>query len=101
MSIEMRRISVVIALLLAVAATVAGQARAADAGPASIERMQSLDRSILAGLNEIRVQHGLRPLILSPALQDAAIFQSRSMLEAGFFAHDSRDGSSFVTRLKR
>lgn len=88
-------------MLLALVAAFAGQARASDAAPAASERLQALDRAILIGLNETRAQHGLRPLVLSRALESAAVFHSRSMLQGGFFAHESQDGSSFVLRLKR
>jgi uncharacterized protein YkwD len=66
-----------------------------------VERLQALDQGILAGLNETRTRHGLRPLVLSRALENAALSHSRSMLQNGFFAHESRDGSPFSVRLRR
>jgi len=52
-------------------------------------------------LNETRAQHGLRALALSRALESAAVSHSRAMLQYGFFAHESSDGSQFAARLKR
>ena len=78
----------------------AGSAAAATA-PATTVRLQTLDDEILVRLNATRVSHGLRPLVLSGQLRDAAVAHSRSMLEGGFFTHESRDGSPFVARVKR
>jgi uncharacterized protein YkwD len=98
---EVKRVPAVLAVLLALAAGLAGQAAAADTAPAAIERAQALDQAILLQLNATRATHGLRPLVLSPALASAAASHSRSMLQGGFFAHESQDGSSFALRLKR
>ena len=99
---RVRRFALFLSLLLLLG-TVAGQARAAEATPAvpaGTERLQVLDQQILVALNATRVANGLRPLTLSTDLQRAAVFQSRSMLAGGYFAHEA-PGSSFVTRLKR
>jgi uncharacterized protein YkwD len=96
-----RRATAVAAVLLALLASLAGQAGAADAVPGSVNRVQSLDRAILIRLNETRAQHGLRTLVLCQALRDAAASHSRSMLENGFFAHESLDGSPFGARIRR
>ena len=92
--------TVLFALLFAVIGLVAGPASAADAAPAAAERLQALDHELLIRLNATRTAHGLRPLVLSDDLQSAAVAHSRSMLEGGFFAHDSKDGSPFVARVK-
>jgi len=96
----MRRILTVFALLLAVTGAFAGSA-AAVAAPAAAVRLQTLDDEILVRLNATRVSRGLRPLMLSSQLRDAAVAHSRSMLEGGFFTHESRDGSPFAARVKR
>ena len=88
-------------MLLALAVATAGQATASGTTPAAYERSQTLDQAILARLNDVRAEHGLRPLVLSGALQQAAAFQSRAMLSGGFFAHEAPSGLSFSTRLKR
>ena len=97
---EMKRVAVLLGLVLALTGAFAGTARAADATPASIERMQDLDAAILIQLNAARAAHGLRPLVVSDQLETAAVAHSREMLEGGFFAHDSPGGATFVQRLK-
>jgi uncharacterized protein YkwD len=88
-------------VLLVCAVATAGQATAAGTTPAATERLQTLDQALLERLNELRAEHGLRPLVLSGGLQQAAVFQSRSMLNGGFFAHDAPNGPTFSSRLKR
>jgi uncharacterized protein YkwD len=88
-------------MLLALTALPAGQARALGAAPVAVERVEALDHAILLRLNETRAQHGLRAVTLSRTLDVAAASHSRSMLENGFFAHESLDGSSFDLRIKR
>ena len=100
-TLEMKRALILFVLLLAATGVIAGPAAASGSAPAATERLQALDHEILVRLNEARVAHGLRPLVLSDDLQDAAVSHSRAMLEGGFFAHESKDGSSFVARLKR
>ena len=96
----MIRILTFVALLLAVTGALAGSA-AAVAAPAATVRLQTLDDEILVRLNATRASRGLRPLVLSGQLRDAAVAHSRSMLEGGFFTHESRDGSPFAARVKR
>jgi uncharacterized protein YkwD len=96
-----RRLTVLVVLLVGLAASLAGQARPAATAPSASERLRALDQAILAQLNAVRADHGLRPDAISADLQEAAVFHSRSMLDDGFFAHESKDGSSFVVRLKR
>ena len=88
-------------MLLAFAVTAAGQATASGTSPATVERAQTLDQALLQAVNALRAEHGLRPLARSNALQQAAVFQSRSMLNGGFFDHDNPNGPSFSDRLKR
>jgi uncharacterized protein YkwD len=61
--------------------------------------MQSLDAGVLAKLNAIRTAHGLVPLKLDSSLTAAAVGHSEEMLGAGYFAHESADGSPFWKRL--
>ena len=97
----MKRAIAMLGLMLALTGAFAGAARAADATPATVESMQALDGAILNELNATRAAHGLRPLTVSPQLEEAAVAHSREMLDGGFFAHDSPGGASFVQRLKR
>jgi uncharacterized protein YkwD len=96
-----KRVTLLVGIVLALAGTLVGSAGAVDGVPAATKRLQALDKEILARLNATRVAHGMRPLRLSLELQEAAVFQSRTMLEGGFFDHTSRDGSPFDVRLKR
>ena len=87
-------------LLLALSGSIAGTAHASDATPATTERLQALDGQILTRLNATRAAHGLRPLVVSDGLENAAVAHSRDLIQAGVFQHDSPDGTSFVQRLK-
>lgn len=100
-ALVLKRLLTLFSLALVITGVVAGPATAADAAPAATERLQALDRELLVQLNATRVARGLRPLVLSTQLRDAAVAHSRSMLEGGFFTHESRDGSPFVARVKR
>jgi uncharacterized protein YkwD len=97
----MKRATVLLALLCAVLSPVAMPAGAMRSTPAATERLQAIEQSILTRLNATRVEHGLRPLVLSDGLQSAAVAHSRSMLDDGYFQHESKDGSPFFVRVKR
>lgn len=88
-------------MLLALGVAAAGQATAAGTTPATGERLQTLDQALLEAVNAVRAEHGLRPLVRSGALEQAAALQSRSMLSGGFFAHDAPNGPTFSARVKR
>lgn len=97
----MKRITSLLGLLLVLTCGLAGQAAATASAPGAAGSVQALEQGILTGLNETRVAHGLKPVRSSNELRNAAAFHSRSMLELGFFAHESADGSPFSDRLKR
>ena len=86
-------------------AVVIALALASSAAPASTGRSGSVDRALDASLvqriNQVREQHGLAPLRVSVALERAAVAHTREMLSAGYFAHDSSDGSPFWKRVER
>jgi uncharacterized protein YkwD len=91
--------SLLVALLAASLAVLpAGASPAQSAQP---ERLAPLEQSILNRVNEIRASHGLRQLKPSSELESAAVDHSQSMLTYGFFRHESKDGSSFESRLRR
>ncbi len=92
--------ALLLVLLLAFAGSLVGAAVAITSPATSPTRLPSLDQRVLAALNETRVKQGLRPLVVSEDLRSAAVAHSRAMLTNGFFAHDSRGGVSFMTRLK-
>ena len=96
----MKRSLLILGVFVALGASLASSAMAADAAPAATERLQALDQQVLAALNRTRADHGLRPLVMSDDLQDAAVAHSRAMLKKGFFAHDSPNGVQFVARVR-
>lgn len=61
----------------------------------------SLNAHVLAQLNVTRRSHGLAPLRPSPRLAAAARAHSSEMVGAGYFSHDSFDGSVFWKRIRR
>jgi len=85
---------VVLLAMLALLSAPAALARHADQ-----TSMESLDAGVLTKLNAIRTAHGLVPLKLDPSLTAAALGHSEEMVGAGYFAHDSADGSAFWKRL--
>ncbi len=63
--------------------------------------MKTLETRVVARLNALRAQHGLRPLRVSLQLRRAAWRHSLSMAQRGYFAHESADGSAFWKRVER
>ena len=98
---RVRRLISLLLVLLALGVAAAGTASAAGTTPTAAERLQTLDQALLVRLNDLRAEHGLRPLVLSAPLEHAAAFHSRAMLNGGFFAHDAPNGTTFSMRLKR
>jgi uncharacterized protein YkwD len=90
-----------IALTLATlaAALLASGAAAAPVRPAA--GLSSLESGVLVQLNQLRAQHQLAPLRISPKLTAAARSHSQSMAASGYFAHESADGSAFWKRVKQ
>ena len=63
----------------------------AAAGP----HVTRAELSLLGGINLIRTEHGLAPLQLSPVLTRTAELHDAQMEQAGYFGHDSPDGTPF------
>ena len=97
----MKRASLCLAFLCVLTGLLAGGASGERSAPSSTDRLGSLEQSVLSRLNAVRASKGLRPLVLSNGLGEAALAHSQSMLSAGFFAHESKDGSPFFVRIKR
>jgi uncharacterized protein YkwD len=70
---------------------------AASAAP----RLDGRERAIVRAINRQRAKHGLSNLKASRRLARAADFHSWEMLDADYFAHESRDGGSFADRVRR
>jgi uncharacterized protein YkwD len=93
---------VALAVLLAAAPT-ASAARACSSANASASQVskRTLIRATLCVLNAERARHKLRPLRLNRKLSRAARRHSRAMARKRFFSHSSRNGASFVDRIRR
>jgi uncharacterized protein YkwD len=64
-------------------------------------RIDDKERAIVRAINRQRAKHGLGALKPSRRLARAADFHSWEMLDADYFAHESRDGGSFDARIRR
>jgi uncharacterized protein YkwD len=75
----------------------------ASSAPASVRArsVTALNNQLLSEVNSVRAQHHLQSLVVSPQLAGAAAEHSRSMATAGFFTHESADGSAFWKRIQR
>src|SRR5215210_6333200 len=81
-------------------ASAAGACSAANATAASATK-RSLVRATLCVLNAERAKHRLRPLRLNRKLAVAARGHSKAMASSHFFSHNSRNGTSFLSRIRR
>ena len=88
-------IAVALSVVLVMAPT------AAPRPSAKVESRVTLEAAVVRAMNRVRVADGLRPLRTSPSLRAAARGHSRAMLEKGFFAHESADGTAFSERIRR
>ena len=68
---------------------------------AATPRLDGKERAIVRAINRQRSKHGLGTLRASRRLAKAADFHSWEMLDADYFAHESRDGGSFADRIRR
>ena len=62
--------------------------------------LPSLNTTIVARVNAIRVAHGLRRVTIAPGLVAAARLHTRQMAETGRFEHESPDGTPFWQRVR-
>ncbi len=90
---QVLRFAVILAALVPAAAY---GATTLDISPAN-----SLEPTLLSELNLVRVENGLKPLRLNERLSAAANRHSTEMVEAGYFGHESVDGSVFWRRIMR
>ena len=82
--------------LPAVAAACSG----ADSSPSSLGEAGTA-RATLCLLNQERASRGLRKLRSDARLRRAADRHAGDMVARRYFAHESKSGASFVTRIKR
>src|SRR3712207_179908 len=69
--------------------------------PAAQAKMSRAERAVVKRVNKLRANHGLRALHRDRRLARAADAHSRDMLNAGFFAHESSNGTSTYNRVRR
>ena len=84
---RVRRLAAVLAAFCLIGAVAAG--------------VQALEAGLLAQVNALRAESGLRPLRWSPALSRAAQAHCIDMAQAGYFGHLSSDGTPFTQRIAR
>jgi uncharacterized protein YkwD len=78
----------------------AAQPAAAPQPQQPAQNADGYDAAVVAATNAIRRSHGLDPLRSNQGLAAAADQHSRSMGKAGFFAHESADGTAFWKRVQ-
>jgi uncharacterized protein YkwD len=97
--VQLSKSPVVLAVVLATIAALAAPQIGLAAGTASQPDRQ-LQLQLVRDINRFREAHGLPALHLSAALLAAARQHSGEMASAGYFSHDSYDGSPFWKRLQ-
>lgn len=97
----MRQLLVLLVLAPALAVASAPAPAASPQESDALGRLTALETQVLRELNRVRAARDLRPLRQADGLRTAAVSHSRAMLRAGFFEHDSADGTSFADRLRR
>src|SRR5438105_4622029 len=85
-----------IAATLSVGAAAASLGGGAVASPARRGfALSPLERGVLAQINALRASNDVAALRASPALTASARSHSDEMAAAGYFAHESADGTAF------
>jgi uncharacterized protein YkwD len=95
-----RRRALRVALAVAALAATALLADAALATGHSERSLPTLNRQVIAAVNQFRVAHGLAALHESAALDRSARVHSLEMGKDGYFAHSSHDGTAFWKRIQ-
>ncbi len=88
-------------LLVAAVTAIPAAASARATSPRAVVAVDSIEPAVVARINKVRRQHGLRPLRVSGALAKAADRHARSMAEGGYFSHTSANGTQPSTRIRR
>lgn len=97
----MLRRSLVALVLASLVAGLVALPAAAAAPARQLTALAPLERALVTEVNALRKRHGLVPLRPSVPLAAAAASHSRAMASRGFFAHTSRDGTTFARRVER
>jgi uncharacterized protein YkwD len=93
--------SSIIAVSVFAAAPVAADAAACKGADAVPSATPNEAHATLCLLNEQRRAHGLRPLRLDGKLGRAARGHAKDMVAKRYFAHESKNGATFSSRIKR
>ena len=94
--------STLLGTLVALVAAVAPAAAVTDgSGTREISSRAALGRGIVSEINALRAKRGLPHLVVSAQLATAARTHSRRMALAGFFAHETENGTPFGDRVRR
>jgi uncharacterized protein YkwD len=105
MARKSRRIFAIAAAAGTALALVPGSASAARCNGAHLSATSasagSLEQATRCLVNAARRRRGRRPLRRNGRLALAATRHARDMAQHNYFSHDSRDGSSFVDRIRR
>jgi uncharacterized protein YkwD len=64
-------------------------------------RLRGLERQVLRQLNQYRRKNGRKAIKAQKQLLRAAVVHGKAMAARGFFEHESANGESFDTRVKR
>ena len=96
-------VSSLLALIAAAGAPVAADAAACDGADRSPEKLgqKATIRTTLCLLNKERISRGLRKLRADSKLHRAADGHADDMVARHYFDHDSKSGTSFITRIER
>jgi uncharacterized protein YkwD len=94
----MRAASLIVAASCLLAALCASPLTASAAARPKVD---AKERAIVRAINRQRARHGLARVKSNRRLARAADFHSSEMLDADYFAHESRDGSPFHVRVRR
>lgn len=87
--------------ILAAAVFVVPAAALSASSPQVVLRAEPLEAAVVGELNAVRAQYGLRPLRPSLQLATSAGAHSREMVNVGYFAHESADGTPFWRRIRQ
>jgi uncharacterized protein YkwD len=74
---------------------------ASPADAVTVRSADRLERNVLARVNVVRKNHGLKALTARPRLQNAANAHAGNMARNGYFAHEWSDGASFGRWIRR
>jgi uncharacterized protein YkwD len=90
--------AVLLSVLVLAPTALAGGSPAATGGTAV--RQAALESGLIHEINDVRREHGLRPLVVSAKLARAAAQHTREMGARGYFEHESYDSTPFWKRIE-